>query len=79
MIAQGARDPLAVARRWGAQQGRALGDPNGAAVLRRATRGNLAALAAVTATAAKRAEDLREAIADAVASGRASHVVVAVN
>jgi DNA invertase Pin-like site-specific DNA recombinase len=76
MIAQRTRDALAVARKRLAQQGRALGNPNGAAALRRAARGNLAALVAVAAGAAKRAEDLRETIADVVASGCASHTAV---
>ena len=59
-----------------AQQGRSLGNPNGAHALRRAARGNLAALAAVRAAAAKRAEDLRETILDVVASGLVSHAAV---
>ena len=37
----------------------------------------MAALAAVSAGAAKRAEDLRETIADVVASGLVSHAAVA--
>jgi DNA invertase Pin-like site-specific DNA recombinase len=77
MIAQRTRDALAVARKRLAKQGRALGNPNGAAALRRAGRGNLAALSAVRAQAAKRAEDLRETIADVVASGLVSHATVA--
>ena len=54
MIAQRTRDALAVARKRLAEQGRSLGNPNGAAALRRAGRGNLAALAAV-------AQELRSA------------------
>jgi hypothetical protein len=50
----------------------------GAAALRRAARGNLAALVAVAAREAQRAEDLRETIADVVASGCASHTAVAI-
>src|ERR671912_1134572 len=73
MIAQRTRDALAVARKRLAQQGRALGNPNGAAALRRAARGNMAALAAVSAGAAKRAEELRETLADVVAGGSLSH------
>jgi len=46
-------------------------------VQRRSGRGNLAAVAAVSAGAAKRAEDLRETIADVVASGLVSHAAVA--
>ena len=77
MIAQRTRDALAVARKRLAEQGRSLGNPNGAAALRRAARGNLAALAAVSAGAANRAEDLRETIADVVASGAATYTAVA--
>jgi hypothetical protein len=66
-----------VARKRLAEQGRALGNPNGAAALRRAARGNLAALAAVSAEAAKRAEVLRETIVDVVASGSVTHAAVA--
>jgi DNA invertase Pin-like site-specific DNA recombinase len=65
MIAQRTREALAVARKRLAEQGKALGNP--AAALRRAGRGNTAAIAAVGAAADKRAEDLRETIIDACA------------
>src|SRR5262245_61875963 len=78
MIAQRTRDALAVARKRLAREGRALGNPNGAAALRAAGKGNAAALAGVAAAAAKRAEDLRETIADVVSSGLMSHAAVAV-
>ena len=77
MIAQRTREALAVARKRLAGQGRALGNPNGAAALRRAGRGNTAAIAAVGAAADKRAEDLRETIMDVVASGALSHAAIA--
>lgn len=77
MIAQRTRDALAGARKRLARQGRTLGNPNGASALRRAGRGNMAALEAVSAGAAKRAEDLRETIADVVASGLVSNAAVA--
>ena len=68
MIAQRTKDALAVARKRLAEQGRALGNPNGAAALRRAARGRLSAVTAVAMAAGKRAEDLRETIADVVGS-----------
>jgi DNA invertase Pin-like site-specific DNA recombinase len=77
MIADRTRAALAVARKRLAEQGRALGNPNGAAALRRAGRGNTAATAAVIAAAGKRAEDLRETIADVIASGSLSHAAIA--
>src|SRR5262249_6673709 len=77
MIAQRTRDALAVARKRLAGQGRSLGNPNGAAALRRAGKGNTAALAAVAMEATKRAEDLRETIADVVGLGSMFHAAVA--
>ena len=77
MIAQRTRDALAVARKRLASQGRALGNPNGAAALRRAGKGNTAALAAIAAAAVKRAEDLRDTIVDVIGSGSMSHAAVA--
>ncbi|MFZ5781350.1 MAG: recombinase family protein [Pseudomonadota bacterium] len=73
LIAQRTRDALATARR----EGRTLGNPNGAAALRRAGKGNKAALAAVSAAADRRAEELRETIADVVASGAVSLAAIA--
>ena len=77
MIAQRTREALAVARKRLAEEGRALGNPNGAAALRRAARGNTAAMAAVGVAADKRAEDLRETIMDVVASGSLSNAAIA--
>ncbi len=50
-------------------RGQRLGNPNGAAALRRAAKGNVAAIKVVSANAANRAEDLREIVADIRASG----------
>lgn len=77
LIAQRTKDALAVARKRLAREGRSLGNPNGAAALRKAGKGNKAALVAVSAAADKRAEELRETIADVVASGAASHSAIA--
>lgn len=77
LIAQRTKDALAVARRRLAKEGRSLGNPKGAAALRRAAKGNTAALAAVSAAADKRAEELRETIADVLAAGHQSHAAVA--
>lgn len=59
---------LAAAKARGTQ----LGNPNGAAALRRAAKGNLAALEAVKAGAAKRAADYAPVIADIQANGATS-------
>src|SRR5450432_543273 len=67
VIAQRTKEALAIARKRLAKEGRALGNPNGAAAIRRADKGNTAAIAAVAASAARRAEEMRETIADVVA------------
>jgi len=77
VIAQRTKDALAVARRRLAQEGRRLGNPNGAAALRRAAKGNHAAVAVVSAGADRRAEELRETLADVVASGAVSLSAIA--
>lgn len=64
LIAQRTRDALAVAKRRLAKEGRTLGNPNGAAALRRANKGNVAAIAKVAAMADARAENYREVLAD---------------
>jgi DNA invertase Pin-like site-specific DNA recombinase len=64
VIAQRTRDALAVARQRLAQQGRTLGNPNGAAALRRAAKGNQAAVARIVENATKRAEAFRDAFED---------------
>ena len=83
VIAQRERETIASARgrhwQWPANgsqsKARPLATPNSAAALRRAGRGNTAAIAAVGAAADKRAEDLRETIMEVVASG--SHAAIA--
>lgn len=77
MIGQRTKDALAVARRRLAKQGRRLGNPNGAEALRRARKGNRAAIAAVSADAAQRAEQLRDTLADVLAAGHTSHTAIA--
>jgi DNA invertase Pin-like site-specific DNA recombinase len=77
MIAQRTKDALAVARKRLAKEGRTLGNPNGAAALRRAAKGNKAAIAIVAAQADKRAEELRETLADVIASGAISLAAIA--
>jgi DNA invertase Pin-like site-specific DNA recombinase len=77
LIAQRTKDALAVARKRLAKDGRMLGNPNGAAAIRRADKGNMAAIAAVAAAASRRAEEMRETIADVAASGLVSHTAIA--
>lgn len=73
MIGQRTRDALAAVK----AQGRRLGNPNGAAALRRAGRGNAAACGAVRAGAAERAADLAPIIADIRAAGALSLPAIA--
>ena len=77
VIAQRTKEALAMARKRLAKDGRMLGNPNGAAAIRRADKGNTAAISAVAAAAAQRAEEMRETIADVVASGSVSHTAIA--
>ena len=77
LIAQRTKEALAMARKRLAKDGRMLGNPNGAAAIRRADKGNTAAISAVAAAAAQRAEEMRETIADVVASGSVSHTAIA--
>ena len=76
MIRQRTKDALAVARRRLAKEGRRLGNPNGAAALRRAAKGNSAALAQVTEDAQARAEAYRDTLADVDPTGTLSLRVV---
>lgn len=73
MIAQRTRDALAAVK----AQGRKLGNPNGAASLRRAAKGNAAACDAVRAGAASRAADYAPVIADIRATGATSLPAIA--
>lgn len=64
MIGLRTKEALAVARGRLAREGRALGNPNGAAALRRAAKGNSAALARIVEDAEVRAEHYRETLSD---------------
>lgn len=77
MIAQRTKEALAVARRRLANDGRRLGNPNGAEALRKARKGNRAAVATIVEGADRRAEDLREVLADIEAGGARSLAAVA--
>lgn len=59
------------------KSGRRLGNPNGAAALRRAAKGNTAAIEAVKAGATERAADYAPVIADIQASGATSLPAIA--
>lgn len=85
VIAQGERKAisdrtkaaLAVARKRLAKDGRRLGNPNGAAALLKARRGNSAAVSAIVDKADAKAADLRDVIADIEANGVKSLAAVA--
>ncbi|MCP3395680.1 recombinase family protein [Bradyrhizobium sp. CCGB20] len=75
-ISRRTTDALKVARKRVAETGqkahrkvKRLGNPNGAAALRRAGKGNAAAIATVSANAVQRARDLAEVVNDIRASG----------
>jgi DNA invertase Pin-like site-specific DNA recombinase len=69
LIRQRTKEALAVVRRRLAKEGKRLGNPNGAAALRRADKGNTAALAQIAADAGARAENYRDTLADVDPSG----------
>ncbi len=77
MIGQRTKDALVVARRRLAKDGRRLGNPNGAAALRRADKGNTAALAQIAVNAGVRAENYRDTLVDVDPSGTLSLAIVA--
>jgi hypothetical protein len=77
MIRQRTKDALAVARRRLAKEGRRLGNPNGAAALRRAAKGNKAAIKQIGEDAAARAEVYRDTLADVDPTGNLSLRMVA--
>lgn len=64
-ISKRTREALAAAKRRGVK----LGNPNGAAPLRRAGKGNAAAVEAIQATAGARAEDLRDTVRELQEAG----------
>lgn len=64
MIGLRTREALAVARRRLAIEGRSLGNPNGAAALRKAAKGNVAALVRISEIADARMENYRDTLTD---------------
>ncbi len=77
MIGRRTREALQVARQRLAREGRRLGNPNGAKCLREAHKGNRAATAEIVRAADGRAEDLRDVLADVLASGHQSYLAIA--
>jgi DNA invertase Pin-like site-specific DNA recombinase len=77
VIAQRTKEALAIARKRLAERGQRLGNPNGAAALRRADKGNRAAVQTIIEVADRRASDLAEVLADIEASGARSLAAVA--
>lgn len=63
-ISKRTKEALAVARERLARKGERLGNPNGAAAIRRASKGNAAAVARIVGNAAARAEAFRGAFDD---------------
>ncbi|ULL01233.1 recombinase family protein [Bradyrhizobium sp. I71] len=83
-ISRRTTDALRVARKRIAETGqkthrkvKRLGNPNGAAALRRAGKGNMAAIATVSSNADQRARDLAEVVKDIRASGAATLEAIA--
>lgn len=68
---------LGIARERLARQGRRLGNPNGAKALRKACKGNSAAVAKIVKGADERAEEYREVLADVQACGHQSFSSIA--
>lgn len=69
MISERTKCALQVARQRLAKQGLRLGNPQGARPLRRAGKGNCAAIAAIQSAASQRVVEYREIISDIEASG----------
>lgn len=76
-ISERTRAALAVARRRLAKEGRRLGNPNGAKALRKARKGNSAAVERIVKGADQRAEELRDVVADVRANGYLSLATIA--
>jgi DNA invertase Pin-like site-specific DNA recombinase len=77
MIAKRTREALAIARQRLAKDGRRLGNPNGAKALRKARKGNRAAVSAIVQGAIERAEDLRDVLKDIQLNGHLSFLAIA--
>lgn len=77
MIAKRTREALAVARRRLERDGMRLGNPNGAEALRRARKGNKAAVQVIVQGANDRAEELRAVIEDIQINGHQSFSAIA--
>jgi DNA invertase Pin-like site-specific DNA recombinase len=77
MIARRTREALAIARQRLAKDGLRLGNPNGAKALRKARKGNSAAVSVIVQAADKRAEDLRDVLKDVQANGHLSFLAIA--
>jgi DNA invertase Pin-like site-specific DNA recombinase len=73
LISKRTKEALAAAKARGVK----LGNPNGAAPLRRAAKGNMAAVAALKSGADQRARDLAGIVADDRANGASSYAAVA--
>jgi DNA invertase Pin-like site-specific DNA recombinase len=77
MIARRTREALAIARQRLAKDGLRLGNPNGAKALRKARKGNKAAVAVIVERAKDRAEDLRAVLKDIQSIGHLSFLAIA--
>jgi len=77
MIAKRTREALAVARQRLAKDGLRLGNPNGAKALRKARKGNKAAVAGIVRAADEKAEGLREVLKDIQMNGHLSFSAIA--
>lgn len=76
-ISERTKAALAVARKRLEREGRRLGNPNGAEALRKARKGNKAAVAEIVKGADERAEGYRDLLADVQACGHLSLSAIA--
>jgi len=76
-ISKRTKEALAVARERLARKGERLGNPNGAKALRKARKGNTAAVAEIVRGADERAEEYREVLEDVRNSGHQSFSSIA--
>ena len=77
VIAERTAAALGIAKKRLAERGQRLGNPQGAEPLRRAGKGNSAAVASIRETADRRALELREIISDIEESGCSSNRAIA--